>query len=464
MNTETVSDERMLSGNVTGNFFRFTIPSILGLLAVSSAGVVDGMFVGNYVGSAALAAVNLVTPLYSLFFGICVMVMVGGVVGAGKSFGAGDLRQSCNIFTKSLIIVMIYAIVITASVMIFAEDVARMLGAKDVLLPLTRDYIRIVSAFLFFMGMSYGLSYFARVDDAPNFSLFGLIATAILNILLDVLFIAVLEWGIVGAAYATGLAYVGGLIIFGVRLFTRHARIRLIIPYGSWWDMLRSAYNGFSEFVNEISGGLIVFVINWILVIEIGAIGVAGFTIINYTFWISLMIGYGIAEGLGPLISVNFGAGQSDRIRQFVRLALATAIATGMLISAGLLIYPDVIVTAFITADETETIALTLAMIALLWPTFLINGVNIAFSGYFTGMHAATNSAIIAVSRSLVLPVILFVIFWQMLGMPLAFVAFPISEALALLLCLVLYYRAQPDRLVAKDQAQKSDMPTETVG
>lgn len=458
MSTEIVTDERMLSGNVTHNFFRFAIPSIVGLLAVSSAGVVDGMFVGNYVGSTALAAVNLVTPLYSLFFGICVMVMVGGVVGAGKSFGAGDLRQSCNIFTKSVIIVMVYAIVITATVMIFAEDVALMLGARDELLPLTRDYIQIVAAFLFFMGLSYGLSYFSRVDDAPNFSLFGLIATAILNILLDVLFIAVLEWGIAGAAYATGLAYVGGSLIFVARLFSHHARIRLIMPYGSWWEMLRAAYNGLSEFINEISGGLIVFVINWILVSEIGAIGVAGFTIINYSFWISLMIGYGIAEALGPLVSVNFGAGQSDRIRQFVRLAVGTAIATGILISAGLLIYPDVIVTAFITADETETIALTLAMIALLWPTFLMNGVNIAFSGYFTGMHAATNSAIIAISRSLILPMILFVTFWQMLGMPLAFVAFPIAEALTLLLCLWLYYRAQPDKLVAKDQASKFDV------
>ena len=461
MSVHASEAQRMLSGDTTANFIRFVVPSIIGLLAVSSAGVVDGIFVGNYVGPTALAAVNLVTPLYSLFFGICVMMMVGSSVVAGKALGMGAPRQASNIFTKSFLVILIYALISASLTFLFADDIARLLGAKGVVLPLTTEYIRVVGPFLFFMAPAYVLSGFARVDDAPNFALLGLVLIALLNMLLDALFIKFWGWGIRGAAYATGIAYLAGAILFTSRLLSSHARIRLIKPYGPWRELFRSAYNGLSEFINEISAGLVMFVINWILMVETGAAGVAAFTIVNYIIWLSIMISYGTAEGLGPLVSVHFGAAQPERIRRFLRLAVATTLVSGIVLVSILLHSPEAIAGAFVGQSATETLAMTLDIIAVIWPLFLFNGMNIAISAYFTGMHAAAQSAAIALSRSLVLPLLLILVFWQVQGLKGVFVALPVAEGLTFLLSLLLYRRAQPAMLVAVDQ-QRVKMPSVT--
>ncbi|MCV6588004.1 MAG: MATE family efflux transporter [Marinobacterium sp.] len=455
MSAHTHEAQRMLTGGTTVNFIRFVIPSIIGLLAVSSAGVVDGIFVGSYVGSTALAAVNLVTPLYSLFFGLCVMMVIGGSVIVGKALGVGNLHQASNIFTKSLLVILVYALVMSALAFFYAEQIAMMMGAKSTVLLPTTEYIQMIAPFLPGMALAYTLSSFARVDDAPNFALAALLLVAVLNVLLDALFIKVWGWGIGGAAYATGIAYVAGALMLLGRLFSRIARVRLIRPYGAWSELFRAAYNGLSEFINEISSGLVMFVINWILMLEIGASGVAAFTIVNYIIWLSIMTAYGTAEGLGPLVSVNFGAGQHARIRRFLRLAVWSSMTTGVALVLLLLIYPEKIVSAFIGAEAGDTLAMTLDIITIIWPLFLFNGLNITVSAYFTGMQAAAHSAAIALSRSLVLPLLLVVMLWQLLGIQGAFVALPVAELLTFGLSLLLYLRAQPEALIAADQRER---------
>lgn len=447
------TDETMTSGSTTVDFFRFVVPSILGLVALSSAGIVDGIFVGNYVGATALAAVNLVVPLYSVFFGLCVMMLVGGAVVAGKALGEGDTRTASNIFTKSLTVVVIFALIVASLACYFAGNIAAFVGAEGEALPMTTEYIRIISPFMFFMGLAYALSYFSRVDDAPNYALFGLVLIAFTNIVLDALFIKVWGWGISGAAFASGIAYTVGTAFLMVRFFGKQARIRLIKPYGSWFELFRAAYNGFSEFINEMSSGLIMFVINWILMIEAGTTGVAAFTIVNYILWLSIMMAYGTAEALGPLVSVNFGARKPERIANFMRLAVGLAVLLGITFATALLVYPEALASVFIQSDEVATLALTLSIIAVIWPAFLFNGINITLSGYFTGMHAATQSALIAMSRSLVLPLVLIILFWKTLGLEGAFLALPVAEILTFALSVVLFYRATPGVMVGKDMA-----------
>ena len=119
-----IDDEKMIKGHTTVEFIRFVLPSILGLLAMSSAGVVDGLFVGNYVGTTALAAVNLVVPIYSVFFGLCVMLLVGAAVIAGKFLGQGDIKSASNIFTKSFIVVVLYGLIMSTSGWFYAEPIA----------------------------------------------------------------------------------------------------------------------------------------------------------------------------------------------------------------------------------------------------------------------------------------------------------------------------------------------------
>jgi len=442
----------MTTGSTTADFFRFVVPSVLGLLAISSAGIVDGIFVGNYVGATALASVNLVVPLYSVFFGLCVMIMVGSGVVAGKAKGAGDVRQVSNIFTKSLTIITLYSVITASLAWFYAAELAVFLGASGDSLVLTTEYIQILSPFLLFMGMTYSLSYFARVDNAPNYALTGLVITALTNVVLDIVFIQYWGWGVGGAAFASGCAYVVGAVFFFVRLFGKAARIRLIKPYGSWLGLLRAAYNGLSELINEMSAGLLMFTINWLLISEVGTTGVAAFTIVNYGLWLSTTIAYGTAEALGPLVSVNFGAGKPERIARFMKLAVGLSVIIGIVFVTVLQRYPEQLAGVFISSDERATLIMTLSIIAVIWPVFLFNGINIAISGYFTGMHCATQSAVIALSRSLVLPLTFMLLFWKVFGFEAVFIAIPTAEAVTVVLSTVLFCRAKPAVVVARDR------------
>ena len=450
---ETIADERMVSGKPTLEFVRFVVPSVVGLLSVQSAAIIDGIFIGNYVGSTALAAVNLALPLLSLFFGICIMLLVGSAVIAGKALGEGNARQASNIFTKSVIVVTIAALLATFFSRYHTESIAHFLGARGEVLPITISYIKTIIPFLLFMSSTFALGYFAKVDSAPNYALAGLIVAAVANITLDYLFIKVMAWGVVGAALATGLAYVFSSCFLLARLFmSSKARIRFIMPYGQWRELVRAAYNGFSEFVNEMSGALVMFAINWILMLEIGTDGVAAFTIVNYTIWLSTMVSYGISEALSSLVSVNFGARKPERIRQFVRLGIISSAVFGLLIALVLKIWPTAIATAFINgSDGGQTLVVTLTIISIIWPMFLLNGLNITLSGYFTGMHCAKESAMIATSRSLVLPLGLMLVLWQIFGVNGAFGALPVAEILTGVLSLFLYYRNRPDQLIERD-------------
>ena len=450
---DTINEQKMVSGKPTLEFIRFVVPSVAGLLSVQSAAIIDGLFVGNYVGSTALAAVNLAMPLFSLFFGICIMLLVGSAVIAGKALGEGDARQASNIFTKSMCVVAIAALLTTFFSRYYTESIAQFLGATGEVLPIVISYIRTLSPFLLFMGVTFSLAYFAKVDNAPNHALAGFIIAAVANIALDYFFIKVMAWGVAGAAMATGLAYVFSSCFLVARLFmSRKARIRLIMPYGQWRELLRAAYNGFSEFVNEMSGALVMFATNWILMLEIGTDGVAAFTIVNYTIWLSTMVSYGISETLSPLVSVNFGARKPERIHQFVRLGIISSTVFGLLIVLVLQIWPTTIATAFINgSDGGQTLSVTLTIISIIWPMFLFNGLSITLSGYFTGMHCAKESAMIAISRSLVLPLGLMLVLWKIFGVNGAFRALPVAETLTCALSMFLYYRTQPGQLIEQD-------------
>ena len=454
------ADDGMTTGSTTVDFFRFVVPSVLGLLAISSAGVVDGIFVGNYVGATALASVNLVVPLFSVFFGLCVMIMVGSGVVAGKVKGAGDIRQASNIFTKSLIIVTLYSFTMASLGWLYAAELAVFLGAEGESFALTIEYIQTLTPFLLVMGLTYSLSFFARVDGAPNYALTGLVIIALTNVLLDTLFIKYWGWGVRGAALASGYAYAVGVFFFLLRLLSKQCQIRLIKPYGSWFGLLRAAYNGISEFINEMSGGLMMFIINSVLISEAGTTGVAAFTIVNYCVWLMSMIAYGTAEALGPLVSVNFGAGKPERIARFMALAIAVSVILGVGFVTVLQLFPGQLARAFIGSNEHETLSMTLGIIAVIWPFFLFNGVNISISGYFTGMHCATQSAVIALSRSLILPLTFILLFWKVFGLEGVFIALPTAEALTAVLSVVLFCRARPAQLVARDQQASAALNT----
>ena len=423
-----------ITGDVVPVFFHYAIPSVIGMLAATSAGIIDGIFIGNFVGAAALAAVNISLPAFYLFAAVVFMLAVGGSVMCGKFIGEGDAESASLIFSKTLYAALAVSGLIAGCSLFFLDEVVALLGANEDLHPMVRDYMQIILWAAPLLIVALTLDYFVRVDNRPLLASAALVTYAAGNILLDWLFIVQWGWGLKGAALATALSEGLILIVLASHLVSKRCTLKIIRVPNRWrngWDMIsRAAYNGFSEFANELSLGLITLLFNWVMITRLGVEGVAAFTIISYLLMIGLEVSYGVSESLQPTVSKNLGARQPERIKQFTILAMTSVLILGVMVSALLIFIPESLISVFLREGENETEKIALAYIAVFWPAFLFNGANITLSSYFTALHKPLQSAAIAISRSLVLPAMGIMLLPRWFGDTGVFVTIPLAEAL----------------------------------
>jgi len=437
-----------INGKVIPVFFHYAIPSVIGMLAVTSAGVIDGIFVGNFVGATALAAINISMPAFALFAAVVFMLAVGGSVMCGKFMGEGKLQSASSIFSKTVYATLLVIVLISVCFLLFLDQLVSMLGANEDLHGLVKDYMRIIvfAAPLLVLGLT--LDYFVRIDGRPLLASAALIAFAIINISLDYLFIVRLGWGIKGAAWATAISEACIFFILLSHWFSARCTLQRIsfseCHRDGWKDVLKAAYNGVSEFANEMSIGLITLLFNWVMITRLGVEGVAAFTIISYMLYIGLEVCYGVSESLQPTVSKNLGAKQPQRIKQFLLTAVLSCFSIGVLVSGLFLFIPETLISMFLREGETRTVEIALTFIALFWPAFLFNGMNLTLSSYFTALHKPLQSVTIALSRSLVLPVLGLLLLPRWFGDNGVFLAIPVAEAATFILAVVLVSKNRP--------------------
>ncbi|MDA9919072.1 MATE family efflux transporter [Porticoccaceae bacterium] len=289
MNTDLPLDNDALEGPIVPTFIRYMMPSLLGLIAMTSASLVDGMFIGNYEGVTALAAVNLIIPITTLLFGVSMMISIGGSVRGGKYLGEKNTPAASAIFSKTLMFMVVYGLIVISLGLMFEAEIFASLGADKTLFPVMSEYYRIIFPFLFFQFIVIQIYFFIRLDGFPNLAATALAIGAVVNITLDYLFIAVYGWGLTGAALATGLSEVISLAVMLFYFVHPQRKISFGLRQKNWREVFQAAYNGISEFINEVSGALIAFIFNWMLIQRAGVTGVAAITLVNYLLFIGFM-------------------------------------------------------------------------------------------------------------------------------------------------------------------------------
>ena len=446
--TDIIADKNMVTGSIGREFVRFAVPSVFGMIAISSAIVIDGIFIGNFVGAIPLAAVNLIMPFITIVWGIILMLASGAAVIAGKYLGEGKLENASDIFTHAFLPVFVAMVILMIASFAFPTQIAMALGARDETVALCVEYVSVLAWFYLAFGFAVMMSYFLRVDGRPSYAFLGLLSTTIANIVLDYLLIVEMGMGLQGAAMATGLAFAVGMCVVAPHFILQRGNISFTKPKGSWSEIPRAAYNGFSEFLTETSAGLIVLLFNWILITNVGSMGVAAFTVVDYIMYFSLLIFYGVAEGISPLVSVNFGAKKPNRIMSFFKLGMANNLLIAMLATLALLLWTEEMVGIFLADGEAEITELAVTIVQIVWPMLIFAGLNIGLTRYFTGMQCATQSALIAFSRSIVLPISFILLFWKLFGFMAVFYALPASEICVFVLALFLLRKRTPRDLI----------------
>ncbi|HIX40667.1 MAG TPA: MATE family efflux transporter [Candidatus Desulfovibrio intestinigallinarum] len=419
---------------------RFALPTICSMLSAGLYGTVDGIFVARLVGADALAAVNIVAPL--LIFGVSLghMFGMGGSALVARTLGEGDDAAAREYFSLILYTVGLLGMAILFAGEALLEPLLGLLGSDAALLPLCRDYARPLLLFFPFLLLTLAFEIFFITAGRASLGLACTMTGGICNIVLDYLFMAVLNWGIQGAAVATGLGYALSACL-GLVYFARpRDGLCLGRPSRRVAVLLTAAGNGFSEMVSNLAAAVVTLLFNNILMRMCGAEGVAAITIILYGQWLINMVFMGYAVGISPLVSYNDGSGNRSRLRAIHRRSLRL-IAAFSAVTCCIAYVSAPVLTGLFSPPGTTVHTLASRGFRLFAVSFLLAGFNIYASALFTALSNGVVSALLSFCRTFlfVVPAALLLPLW--LDLDGVWLSIPCAEALGLFLSLFMIWR-----------------------
>ncbi|WP_073344301.1 MATE family efflux transporter [Bacteroides congonensis] len=434
-------------------FRKLLIPTVLGMVFSAIFVITDGIFVGKGIGSDALAAVNITAPLFMITAGIGLMFGVGSSVVASIHLSQGKRRVASINITQALVFSTLLILIMSALCFYYIEPLAKLLGSSDRLLPLAVEYMAWYLPFLVFYEILNIGMFCIRLDGSPTYAMMCNAIAAILNIILDYIFIFEFGWGIMGAAFATSLGtVVGGLMTLIYLLkFSRSLHLcRIKLSIKSMMLTLRNVGYmiklGSSAFISEASIACMMFLGNYVFIHYLGEDGVAAFSIACYFFPIIFMVYNAIAQSAQPIISYNFGAGQPDRVRKALHLAIRTALICGISFFIITVLCRQNIVSLFI---DRSYAAFDIAMngISYFGIGFIFFAFNMIGIGYYQSVERGQRAMIITLLRGVVFMLIGFLVLPKILGVPGIWLAVPFAELLTMLYIIGIYFK---DRLIVR--------------
>lgn len=381
---------------------RFTLPSIVMMVFTSIYGVVDGLFVSNFVGKGPFTAVNLVMPVVMIFGGLGFMFGTGGSALVAKTLGQGRRDQANRYFTMIAIATVGTGIVISALGAAFMRPICHWLRADAEIIDDCVLYGRILLGFNTAYMLQNVFQSFLITAEKPKLGLLATIAAGVTNMALDALFIAGFGWGVAGAAVATGLSQcVGGLFPLLYFLRPNNSLLRLRPVKLQLRPILQSCGNGASEVVSSVTSSIIGMVYNFQLLRFAGKDGVAAYGVLMYTEFIFVAVFIGYAIGSAPVIGYHYGAENTGELKSLLRKSVTLNLGSGIVMLGIAQALAMTLAHLFVGYDPA-LFSMTVHGFRIFTVAFVLLGLNIFFSSFFTALNNGVVSAAISFLRTFV--------------------------------------------------------------
>lgn len=411
---------------------RFTIPTIAMMIFTSIYGVVDGIFVSNCVGSAAFAAINLIMPALMILGSVGFMIGTGGSALVSKTLGEGKEQKAKEIFSMLIMVVIGAGVVLSVIGLLLVRQISVWLGADEAMLEYCVIYGRILLLGNVPFMLQNAFQSFLVVAERPQMGLKVSIAAGITNMVLDFVFVYVLQWGVVGAAAATVASQLVGSVI-PLLYFVKKNESPLQLVHFTFDKaaLFKSCLNGSSEMLTNLSMSLVSMLYNFQLMKFAGADGVAAYGIIMYVSFIFSGTYMGYSIGAAPIVSFHYGAGNHAELKSLFKKSMKLMIVTSLVLTTAAELSSGVLAGVFVSYDA-KLLEMTTTAIRLYSLSYLFNGINVFASAFFTALNDGLVSAAISFLRTLVFQIVmifLLPVLWGLEGIWLAIVA---AELLAL--------------------------------
>lgn len=421
------------------SLLKFAAPAIGMMIVISLYTVTDGIFIGRYVGSDALAASNIVYPAFNLVLGLAIMLASGGSALVAKTLGEGNRELASRRFTLITISGVVLSLILALTLWLFMEPLLGFLGASPALYPECENYIMTLLPFFPAAAMMMIFNALFIADGRPIQGFAVSVVSGILNACLDYLFMAQMGMGIAGAALGTGLGETAAAII-GIHYFACRSRmIRFMRPVLELRTLMQAMYNGSSELVTELSVGLTTFLFNVITFSWAGEDGVAAISVILYAEMLLTSILVGFNNGIAPIFSYQYGAKNYQELLRLMRLALLSIAAFSLLSFSASRILAEPLISLFLP-NGGSAYNITVNGFLLFGFSFLLSGFNLFTSGFFTAISDGRTSAIASFARNFAGIVIFLLLLPNLIGFSGVWLAVPAADLAAALLSAFLLY------------------------
>lgn len=426
MENHTLADK-----NIGKLLLKLSLPATFGMLVMAMYNVVDTIFVGRGVGANAIAGVSILFPFSLIVMSMAMLFGIGGSSLFSRSLGEGKLEKARLVLSTSFISVIISSILIIIVSYILGDKLLYLFGATENILPYSKEYFSIIMPGCILFSLAITGNNFARADGQAKIAMISMTASAIINIILDAIFIFVFKWGVLGAAIATAIAQLFS-VIYLIRFFiSKKFNVQLKAHDVKFIPSLIKPISaiGVSSFSRQLAGSVIFIVINNLLKFHGGDLALSAFGIINRVLSLVMMPIFGIAQGLQPIAGYNYGAKRYHFTKLATKYALIAATCVSVFGFAVSLVFPETIINVF--TDDAKLIEMGSTALVYVMLAFPVVGFQVISASMFQAIGKAIPSLVLTLSRQVFLLLPLLVIlsrFWQLKGV---LMAFPFSDALS---------------------------------
>ena len=385
----------------------YIFPAVGSLFVTYLYNVMDGIFVGQGVGSAALGAVNIGVPFITFAVAIVAMFPMGGATIIAIRMGRDDKDGANNAFMTALTLTVLTAVILTVVGTVFSQQIVDLSGARKLgeeMRRMSADYLFYYSAFSLPMLMSNCLSVFVRNDGSPTLSFVGMCAGAVSNIFLDWLFIFPLQMGVIGAAVASGLGQIVSLLVLLSHFIRKHGNLRIrrftIQPV-----LIRKiCKRGAPEAVTQLTTPVTALCYNLVLAGLVGDIGVSTYSVLSFIYSLANAVLSGVAQGLQPLWGNSYGKQDTKEINDYFRFGMAINLVLSVLVSAGLILFDEPAIRIF--SQDMELINAASKALPVFALSFIPMALNLVYTSLLYSTKRTKQSDIIAICRGIVIKAI----------------------------------------------------------
>ena len=433
--------------NIPRLYGKIFFPTLFGMVASVVNTIIDGIFVGRGVGSDAIAAVNIIAPLFMVVTGLSLMFGVGSSVVASVHLSQNKGKAANINITQAFGVASFFMLILSSLFTVFATSVAGFMGSSERLLPYATAYLTFLApSFVFLLISSIGL-FVIRLDGSPKYAMFCCVVPAVINIILDYTFIFILGWGVKGAAVATSIGTVVGgfMVIIYMLRFSRTLKLySLKISAKSLYLTARNiGYQmkiGSSAMIGELSVAVMMATGNFVFMRMLGENGVAAFSVACYCYPVVFMINTAVAMSAQPIISYNYGQNNKVRVKKASKLMIATGFVCGSLAAVGISVFASQVSSLFLSAGSpAHDIALNgLPLFAI---GFVFFALNITFIGYFQSTEKAKTANWYSVMRGIVLPVACFMVLPRLFDVTGIWLSVPAADIIMFLVMVFVFMK-----------------------